>query len=253
METNCKINQTHRVTTMKLSRIFGFILIMYLWAPMVHGDIYSWTDQHGIVHYTNYAPPPQAKVVIRDVKMSSSHSGVTKAEETEDEGQESLELKLQGVNRRVEALEDSLEEAEALTEDLEEKLLTANKKAEEAIESAEALANETNEAGAQYASDVIYLNVRSYSPVYYPYRSYYKGHRLKTYHRGSRHKSHLSKKHLKTHHRGSHKKYSSNGRHFSKPHNAGIRQKGHFGARHFKKPHSGFRHNYRSSGRHFRR
>ena len=238
---------------MKLSRILGFILIIYAWAPTVHADIYSWTDQHGIIHYTNYSPPPQAKVLIKDVKMSSSHSGVTKAEETEDETQESLELKLQEVNRRVEALEDSLEKAEALTEDLEEKLLTANKKAGEARESAEALANVTSEAGAQYASDVIYLNARSYSPVYYPYRRYYKGHRLKIYHGGSRQKSHLSKKHLKRHHRDSHQKYRSSGIHFSKPRSVGIHQKGHFGTRQFKKPHSGFRNNYRSSGRHFRR
>ncbi len=226
---------------------------MYLWAPIVHADIYSWTDQQGIIHYTNYSPPPQAKVLIKDVKMSSSDSGVSKAKETEDEGQESLEIKLQEVNRRVETLEDSLEKAEALTEDLEEKVLTANKKAEKAIESAEALANETSEAGAQYASDVIYLNVRSYSPVYYPYRRYYKSHRLKIYHGGSRHKSHLSKKHLKTHHRDSHQKYRPSGRHFSKPHSVGIHQKGHFGGRHFKKHQSGFRHNYRSSVRHFRR
>ncbi len=212
---------------MKILKILGFSLLVVFWASTPYADIYTWTDQFGIVHFSNHSPPREARVLVKDLERSPRAGG-------QQDSQEALEERLREANEKVKALEDSLEKAEAL----EKKLKDANKKTEEALKYVEALAE------PEYYLDVGYAYVRSYRPVRYGHRHSYKGHGRKIYRQGVHHKTHGNKKHLKKHRGGNHHKRYSSGTHLRKRHS---------GARHFRKTHSGFQHKGRFSARPYRR
>ena len=39
--------------------VYGFV------ALTAHADIYSWTDENGVNHFRNYAPPKHAKLLMK--------------------------------------------------------------------------------------------------------------------------------------------------------------------------------------------
>ena len=49
---------------------FKIMILAALWlsgfaALEANADIYSWTDENGVNHFTNYSPPKQAKLLIK--------------------------------------------------------------------------------------------------------------------------------------------------------------------------------------------
>ena len=98
---------------MKLLTIFGAILFICFSTSTSSADIYSWTDNNGVTHFTNYSPPPGAKLVVKDVPVS--HGTVpekeTMAEDSLGEGTEMRpdlgEDKIQGERKKVQALEEA--------------------------------------------------------------------------------------------------------------------------------------------------
>jgi hypothetical protein len=59
-------------TLMKLLTIFGVMFLICLFTSTSSADIYSWTDKSGVRHFTNYSPPPIAKLIIKDTPLSRS-------------------------------------------------------------------------------------------------------------------------------------------------------------------------------------
>jgi len=47
---------------MTVLKIFLYITVGCLVASSLYADIYEWTDEDGVKHYTNYAPAPVVKI-----------------------------------------------------------------------------------------------------------------------------------------------------------------------------------------------
>ena len=100
-------------------------------------DIYHWTDENGVKHYSNFAPPDQAETLIKTEELP--YTGMSdeelraaeKAQNLADAQREMAERKVEilekqlAAERRMEAAEeraaDMIQEAESLLEKAEEK------------------------------------------------------------------------------------------------------------------------------------
>jgi len=98
---------------MKLLAIFGAIIFICFYTSTSSADIYSWTDKSGVTHFTNYSPPPRAKLIIKDIPVARS---TVPEKETVEEG--------------------SLGEATEITPDLEADEIQVKRKKVEASEEA---------------------------------------------------------------------------------------------------------------------
>ena len=54
---------------------FKLMMLAALWlaafaALEADADIYSWTDENGVRYFTNYAPPKQAKIIMRTPEIA---------------------------------------------------------------------------------------------------------------------------------------------------------------------------------------
>ena len=90
-------------------------------------DIYEWTDENGVKHYSNYAPAAKSKVMMK-TKEDPYDEAADRAR-VEAERQEFLELSRLEIAQREAELE--LREAEA-----ERKLAAAERVAQEALREA---------------------------------------------------------------------------------------------------------------------
>ena len=91
-------------------------------------DIYEWTDENGVKHYSNYAPAAKAKVLIKT--KEDPYDEEADRERMEADRQELLELSRLEIAQREAELE--LREAEA-----ERKLAAADRVAQEALREAD--------------------------------------------------------------------------------------------------------------------
>ena len=177
----------------------------------VNADIYAWTDENGVRHFTNYAPPPQANIIMKTKELP--YDELADKERMDTERQDQLTAALQEIAEK----EARLAEMQLAAE---KRLETANRKAQEALEQAESLLDQ-----AQYESSDYYGGGYQYYG-YYPYkrrhkrsiynRWYYRNHHS-SYHKKShlkhRHKSYYNTEHRrkKRHHheyrRGEHRPY----------------------------------------------
>jgi len=51
---------------MKRIIILGIILMSFIWSPIVKANIYTWTDENSVRHFTNQSPPPGAEIFLRN-------------------------------------------------------------------------------------------------------------------------------------------------------------------------------------------
>ncbi|MBW1774032.1 MAG: DUF4124 domain-containing protein [Deltaproteobacteria bacterium] len=103
---------------MKVLSIFGAFIFAFLWASAASAAIYSWTDENGLLHFTNVAPPPQARVVSArektvDERLKSAENRADDLEQDLDQAKEEAREALQ----RARALEERLAEASRLAEE----------------------------------------------------------------------------------------------------------------------------------------
>ena len=98
---------------MKLLTIFSAILSICGCTSMSFANIYSWVGEHGITHFTNYSPPPAAKMVVKDIPVSRTTVPEKESVEGEDlagEGseieQDLEEVKIQAKRKKTDALEE---------------------------------------------------------------------------------------------------------------------------------------------------
>jgi hypothetical protein len=135
-------------------------------ALTARADIYSWTDENGVNHFTNYAPPKHAKLLIKTPEIPYD-------EEADNQRQEAdrLEVARQELADREAFL---LQEQQAA----ERRLAEANAKADAALREADEILREAETA----AEDANYDRSNSYAYGYYPY--YRHGYRSGYYHKG---------------------------------------------------------------------
>jgi hypothetical protein len=95
---------------MKLLAIFGAIIFICFCTSTSSADIYSWVDKSGVTHFTNYSPPPMAKLIIKDAPVSSSM-----------------------VPEKETVAEDSLEERTEIRPDLEKDKIQVERKKVQAL------------------------------------------------------------------------------------------------------------------------
>ncbi len=146
---------------MKVLNMFGIFVFAFLWASAASADIYSWTDENGVMHFTNVAPPPQARILVKDAP--GDHN--------------------QGDYRAPEAsVDERLKRAEERADDLAHDLDLANERAREALQKARELEERIARANAgeaqfvqeaAYRYDAVWEEEVSGSPYYggYVYRA----------------------------------------------------------------------------------
>ena len=117
-------------------------------------DIYSWTDENGVRYFTNYAPPKQAKLLMKTPEIAYDEEADLQRRE----------------NDKLEAARQELAEREAFLlqqqQEAERRIAEANARAEAALREAGRILQDT-EVANEYADDD---NSSSYAyPYYYPY------------------------------------------------------------------------------------
>ena len=162
------------------------IIILVLLAVWVYGftaltaraDIYSWTDENGVNHFTNYSPPKQAKLLMKTPEIPYD-------EEADNQRRE---------NDRLEVARQELAEREAFLlqeqQEAERRIAEANARADAALREADRILQEAEAA----AEDTNYNrpNGYVYGNGYYPYYRY--GHDYRYSHRpGYYHKNYYRK------------------------------------------------------------
>ncbi|CAB1065355.1 hypothetical protein D1BOALGB6SA_10152 [Olavius sp. associated proteobacterium Delta 1] len=123
-------------------KIIVFILLSCIVATSSFADIYKWTDENGVKHYSNYAPAAKSKVLMKTKEEPYDEAADRARMETER--QERLELARLELAQREAELE--LREAEA-----EQKLAAADRLAQEALREADYYLDE-----ARTGSRIIY-------------------------------------------------------------------------------------------------
>jgi hypothetical protein len=98
---------------MKLLAIFSAALLICICTTTSSAKIYSWVDENGITHFTNYSPPPGARIVVKDIPVSQrtlpDKESVEKGDllgEGPDLGQDLKEDKILAKRKKDEALEE---------------------------------------------------------------------------------------------------------------------------------------------------
>ena len=157
---------------------FGFAGFMI---PAASADIYSWTDENGVRHFTNQSPPKHAELLIKSPEISHDE----KAHERRLE-EDRLELARQELAEREALLLQQQLEAER-------RLIAANARAEAALQRAGQILQEA-EAAAEANDNDRWSSVGFYYPYYridhrkYNRHSaihglYKKYHSIKNYHK----------------------------------------------------------------------
>jgi hypothetical protein len=118
---------------MKVLIILLSIAAGCLFAVSLHADIYEWTDENGVKHFTNYAPPDDATILIKSEEVPYDEAADRARIEAERQQQ-----------RELARLEIAEREAE-----LERRAAEVERKAAEA----ERYAEETVRAADQYLED----------------------------------------------------------------------------------------------------
>ena len=168
--------------------VYGFV------ALTARADIYSWTDKNGVNHFTNYAPPKQAKLLIKTPEIPYDEEADNQRRETDR-----LEVARQELAEREAFLLQEQRAAERRIAEANAKADTALWEADRILQEAEAAAEDSN-----YDHSNGYVYGYGYYPSYrysrdsryirdYRY-SHYPGYYHKNYYRGGRHhKKHHSK------------------------------------------------------------
>jgi len=172
----------------------------------VSADIYVWTDEHGVKHFSNYAPPADAEVLMQTEELPYDEQA--DKERINAERQERLIAAWQDIAHQEAQLAEMQQAAERRIEE-------ADRKTQEALEQAEWLLDEAQKNNTRYFNGgYIYSGYHPYKYHHYKrwyYRKngriYYKSPHYK--HRKGYHKKNYSKKRRQPHH---------GKRHYVKPH-----------------------------------
>jgi predicted ribosome quality control (RQC) complex YloA/Tae2 family protein len=115
---------------MKYIILFTGIMAVCLWGPAVDADIYVWTDEGGIRHFSNRDSHPEAELFLKT--MEGPYEEAVERAQEETEKQRELERAEADLQERKERLAEKIAELERRTE-------AAKQEAQEALERAEAI------------------------------------------------------------------------------------------------------------------
>ena len=141
---------------MAVLRFLLFITMVCFMASSLHADIYEWTDEDGVKHFTNYAPPPEASILMKTEELP--YDAAADRDRREAEREEQLELTRLEIAERKAELE--WREAEA-----EQRLAEAGRQAEKTLREAEKILNEARNERYDYGN----LRYSNFSRGFYPY------------------------------------------------------------------------------------
>lgn len=122
-------------------KIIVFILVSCIVAPSSFADIYEWTDENGVKHFSNYAYPAESKVLMKT--KEEPYDAEADRARMEIDRQELLEFARQEIVQREIELE--LREAEA-----ERKIAEADRMAEATLREADDYREETGSSRVIY-------------------------------------------------------------------------------------------------------
>jgi len=190
-------------------------------------DIYEWTDENGVKHYTNYAPPPEAKFLMKTEEVPYNEAADRARMEAEQEVQ--LELaRLELAERKAE-----LEWREAQTE---QRLAEASRQAEETLREAERILNEARNERYNNRNHGYTHYYRGHYPYHHKDRLYYRSKTSSIYYVRPPHSIHSKHYRLKKHHFGHDKKHSHKP-HYGKKYSRKPGLQGDHGVHSFNRPH----------------
>lgn len=119
-------------------------------------DIYFWTDENGVKYFTNYAPPKQAKILMKTPEIPYDETADDQRREIDR-----LEIARQELaDREARLLQQQLE--------AERRIAEANSRAEETLRRADKILEEAEAA----AENTDYDSSGRYASGYYPYYPY---------------------------------------------------------------------------------
>ena len=144
-----------------MRRLYLFVVPVLLCGLITtaDADIYTWIDESGVKHFSNFAPPAHAEVIMKTEELPYDEQA--DQQRMAAERQERLVAAWQELADREAEL---LDRQRAAAQEIE----TANDRAQQALKEAEALLNEAEERYNSYSN-------RSYGYYgYYPYYGHYK-------------------------------------------------------------------------------
>jgi hypothetical protein len=145
------------------------LILMAVWvfgsvALTAHADIYSWTDENGVSHFTNYAPPKHAKLLMKTPEIPYDEEADNQRREAD----------------RLDVARQELAEREAFLlleqQAAERRIAEAKEKAEAALWEADRILQEAETAAEdeKYGRSNGYVYGYGYYPYYrYDYRPWY--------------------------------------------------------------------------------
>ncbi|MBC2734294.1 MAG: DUF4124 domain-containing protein [Desulfobacteraceae bacterium] len=165
---------------MKPITLFTWIMATCLWGPAVDADIYVWTDESGIRHFSNRDSNPEAELFLKT--MEGPYEEAVERAYREAQKQRELQQAQAQIQEEKERLAEKVAELERRTE-------AAKREAQEALDRAEAI---EAAAARRLRDDRWYATGTAYYPGYYLYSPYgYRGYRFSvTYPGGKRFKDH---------------------------------------------------------------
>ena len=154
------------------------LVLMAVWvygftALTAHADIYSWTDENGVNHFTNYAPPKHAKLLIKTPEIPYDEEADNQRREND-----SLEVARQELADREAFLLQEQQAAERRIAEANARADAALWEADRMLQEAEAAAEDTN-----YDRSNGYVYGYGYYPYYRFSRDYRYSHRPGYYHK----------------------------------------------------------------------
>lgn len=165
---------------------FKLMMLAALWlaafaALEADADIYSWTDENGVRYFTNYAPPKQAKIIMRTPEIAYDAEADLQRRESD-----ALEVARQELAEREAFLLQQQQAAERRVAEANARAEATLREADRILQDAEAAAED---AEIDNSSNYAY---RYYTPYYgyrYPRKIHYKDYHY-YYYGGLHHKKH---------------------------------------------------------------
>lgn len=211
---------------MRLIALFTCILTAGLWGQAGYADIYVWTDENDVKHFTNQNPHPDAEILMRTKEIP--YDEAADRVRWEDEMRRELLQAQAEIHDRAARLAEKQAEVQQRIAEADRMVEEAQKRAEKLLESA----NDRYDSDRRHSDSYTYYP-KSLKSRHYPYSKYYyrghggiyyqKPHKFHNgHHRFKRHrfrKSHHFRKRFtlpKVRHGGTHKKINTGRYHFRK-------------------------------------
>jgi hypothetical protein len=223
---------------MRFIALFACIFAGCLWGQAGNADIYVWTDDNDVMHFSNEDPPPQAEVFMQTIEISHDDAAdnrqelqQTQAQLLEEEAR--LEEQRAEEERQIAEAEQraiAARQAQAEIDELEERLAEQQAAADRRIAEDEQRAQQTVQYAQVLPNSISYAHYsKRYSSPYYRFSSrHYRSPAVICCNNPNKFRNgrcryqrpHLNKNHFfqnrftvpKLHHRGIHQKFDS-GRH----------------------------------------